>query len=133
MARIFSLMMILFLFARMASAQTVSADKNRRPAPLIPLYTSYVTLNVLDLHFTFRALDSGNAREINPLLAGIAKNKPAMIAIKAAGTTIVIYGTEKIWKKGQRKTAVFFLIAANVGYAAIVAHNYKVGSRALSQ
>src|SRR5262249_5691266 len=61
-----------------------------RPAALIPLYASFMTLQVLDLHSTAYALDRG-AIEANPAIRGFVDNRFAMTALKAAGTAGVIY------------------------------------------
>lgn len=102
-----------------------------RPPPpraqraLVPLYVSFGTLQALDYHSTQRALSSGAGREANPLVRGLAKSPPALIAAKAAVTAGVIVAGEKLWKK-NRVGAVVFVAAMTVGMGAVVVHNYSV-------
>lgn len=95
----------------------------RRPGALVPLYLSLGTLNALDVHSTRRALTHGGV-EVNPLMKGVAGNAGALLAVKAAATTGMIYASEKMWKK-NRVGAVVFMIAANSATAWIVQHNYR--------
>jgi Domain of unknown function (DUF5658) len=96
----------------------------RRPPALIPLYASFVTLEMLDVHSTSRALANGGV-EANPAIRGVAGNAAAMIAMKAAGSASLIFASEKIWKK-NRTAAVVLMIATNSAMAWVVAHNYQV-------
>lgn len=98
----------------------------KRPAALTTLYVSYAALQVLDATSTFRALENG-AVEANPLLKGIASNRGAMLAVKAGTTAATLYLTERLWKK-NRVAAVTLMVCANSAYAAIVAHNYRLGN-----
>jgi hypothetical protein len=95
----------------------------RRPRAMLPLYSSYATLQVLDAHSTTRALDRG-AAEANPLMRGVAGRPGGMLAVKAAGTAGVIYAGEKLWKR-NRTAAVIFMVAANSAMALVVQHNYR--------
>jgi hypothetical protein len=97
--------------------------RERRPASLLPLYASFVTLQVLDAHSTWRALDRG-AVEANPLMRGIVANEVGLVAVKAAGTAGVILAGERIWKT-NRAAGVLFLIAANSAMVWVVQHNYR--------
>jgi hypothetical protein len=99
-------------------------NEAKRPAALVPLYGSMITLQALDIHSTTRALDSGRYREANPLMSGVVNNKGAFVAVKVAATTGVILLTEKMWKK-HRAGAVIFAAAANSALAMVVAHNYR--------
>jgi Domain of unknown function (DUF5658) len=94
-----------------------------RPGALVPLYASFATLQALDAHSTSRALDHG-AVEANPMMKGIAGNRTALLAAKAAGTAGVIFASEKMWKR-NRAAAVFFMVAANSAMAWVVQHNYR--------
>jgi hypothetical protein len=98
----------------------------RSPRALVPLYVSYGVLQALDVHSTRAGLRSGRARETNPLLKGVAHSSAGMIAIKAAATASVIYGTERLWKK-NRLAAVLVIVGVNSATAIVVARNYKVG------
>ena len=95
----------------------------KRPRALVPLYLSFATLQVLDAHSTRRALGRG-AVESNPLMKGVAGNSTALLAVKAAGATGVIFATEKMWRK-NKGAAVLFIVAANLGMAWVVQHNYR--------
>jgi hypothetical protein len=99
--------------------------KQDRPAPLIPLYASFATLQALDYASTTRALANGAGREANPVMRGIVNNRAAFIAVKAAAATGVILAGEKMWKK-NRVAAVIFVAAANGAIAAVVARNYSI-------
>jgi hypothetical protein len=95
-----------------------------RPAALVPLYGSFATLQALDYQSTRRALASGAAREANPLMRSIVKNRPAFIAVKAAATAGVVVAGEKMWKK-NRAAAVLFVAGANAAVGVVVARNYR--------
>jgi hypothetical protein len=45
-----------------------------RPAAVMPLYVSFVALQLIDVHSTSRALDRG-AVEANPLMKGLASHQ----------------------------------------------------------
>ena len=94
-----------------------------RPGALIPLYASFATLQGLDAHSTWRALDRG-AVEANPMMKGFAGNPTALLAVKAAGTAGVIFASEKMWKR-NRVAATFFMVAANSAMAWVVQNNYR--------
>jgi uncharacterized protein DUF5658 len=97
----------------------------RSPRVLVPLYVSYGALQALDFHSTRAALKSGKGREANPLLKGVAHSSAGLIAVKAASTAVVIYGTGKLWKK-NRAAAVLVLVGVNSATAIVVARNYRV-------
>jgi hypothetical protein len=101
--------------------------RERRPAALLPLYASFVTLQMLDAHSTWRAFDRGGV-EANPLIRGIAANEVGLIAIKAVGTAGVIAASERIWTK-NRAAALLFMIATNSAVTWVVQHNYRAGRR----
>jgi hypothetical protein len=95
----------------------------RRPNSLVPLYVSFASLQVLDIHSTTRALDRG-AVEANPLMQGVAGNPLALSTVKIAGAAGLVYAAEKMWRK-NRRAAVIFMVAANAGMAFVVHHNYR--------
>jgi hypothetical protein len=95
----------------------------KRPAPLVPLYISFATLQVLDAHSTRRALTRG-AVEANPLMKGVAGNSGALLAVKVAGAAATIVAADKISKK-NKAAAVAFMVAVNAGMALVVRHNYR--------
>lgn len=98
-----------------------SADA--RPAALIPLYASFVALQVLDMHSTMYALDRG-AVEANPAVKGFVDNRYAMGALKAAGTAGVIFVSEKV-RKRNKAAAIGLMVATNAAMTWVVQHNYR--------
>jgi hypothetical protein len=96
----------------------------RRPALLPFLYATTVALQALDAHSTLSALELG-AREVNPVMQGVAGNKPALLAVKAGAAAGTIYFAEKLWRR-NRVGAVAMMVVINGVTAAVVAHNYKV-------
>jgi hypothetical protein len=84
---------------------------------------SFSALQALDLHSTLRAIDRG-AVEANPLMNRLITNEIGLLAIKAAGTSGVLYASERIWRRSKAK-AVIFMVAANAGMAWVVSHNYQ--------
>lgn len=109
--------------ARQPAAPLASPSRERRPASLVPLYLSLSALQALDVHSTLGAIDRG-AVEANPLMKGLAGNGIGLLAIKAAGTTGVVYASERIWRRSKTK-AVIFMVATNAGMAWVVYHNYR--------
>src|SRR5262245_45226639 len=101
-----------------------AAAASSRPAALIPLYASFIALQVLDLHSTAYALDRG-AVEANPAIQGFVDNRFAMSALKAAGTAGVIYVSEKPRTK-NKAASVGLMIATNVAMTWVVQHNYRM-------
>jgi hypothetical protein len=97
--------------------------ETRRPRALVPLYASFVTLQILDLHSTTKALASG-AVEANPAMKAVAGNSIGLTAMKAAGTAAVIVISEKL-RTRNRAAAVGLMIAANSAMAMVVQHNYR--------
>jgi hypothetical protein len=106
--------------------QPATADPGYRPAPLGPLYFSFATLQGLDVHSTRLALHRG-AAEANPLMKWCAGNPYSLSAVKMLSTAGIIYTAEKMRKK-NRKSAVLFMVAANVATVFVVHHNYRVAS-----
>jgi heme A synthase len=96
-----------------------------RPRPLVPLYVAFAVLQGLDGATTVRALGRG-AVEANPLLGGVAGNPAALFAAKAGTAVGSILLTERLWKR-NRVAAIALMVALNGAYAAVVAHNYRVG------
>lgn len=121
--------------AVLASAQTVAIEarplavqeESARPVPLVGLYVSLASLQVLDITSTRRALNAGGV-EANPLVAPLAGSPLAMLALKAGVTGATIYASERLWKK-NRMAAVLTMIGLNAAYGAVVAHNYGVAAR----
>ena len=103
-------------------AEPVGA-KARRPKVLVPLYASFASLQVLDVHSTTRAINRG-AVEMNPLMKGIAGSPAGMLAVKAGATTGLVYAGERLWKR-NKTAAILFMIAANSAMGWVVQHNYR--------
>jgi hypothetical protein len=101
---------------------------DRRPRAMVPLYSSLVTLNALDVHSTLTGLSTGHAREANPIMRPFVERPAAFIAVKAGLTAATIWMSEKSRKK-HPKRALVALIVSNVAMAAVVAHNYRVARR----
>jgi hypothetical protein len=99
------------------------ALQDHRPAALLPLYASFVTLQALDVHSTHSALARG-AVEANPAMQGLVGNSAGMIAVKAAGAAGVIFASEKIRTK-NKAAAIGLMIATNSALAWVVQHNYR--------
>ena len=105
--------------SEIASAQA----PERRPAALMPLYASLVTLQILDVRSTQQALTHGSV-EANPLMKGLASNDVGLTAMKIAGTAGIIVASEHMWKR-NKVGAVVFMIATNTAMAWVVQHNYR--------
>jgi hypothetical protein len=104
------------------------APAPQRPAALIPLYASMVTLQVLDLHSTLAGTRTGVAREANPILASAAGSPFVLVAIKTGTTAAIVAANERLWKE-HRITSIVVMAAVNAAYAMVAAHNYKVAGR----
>jgi hypothetical protein len=105
------------------AAATLIRPGERRPAALLPLYASFVTLQVLDMHSTRYALDRG-AVEGNPAIKGLTGTTVGMAAVKAAGTAGVIFFNEKL-RTNNKAAAIGMMIATNSMMAWVVQHNYR--------
>jgi hypothetical protein len=101
----------------------VGRSRERRPGTLVPLYVSFSTLQVLDAHSTWRALDGG-AVEANPLVRGIAGSRVGMLSLKAVGTAGIIFASEKMWKR-NKAAAIALMIAGNSAMGWVVQNNYR--------
>jgi hypothetical protein len=93
-------------------------------ALMVSLYATTATMQALDAHSTIRALDNG-AVEANPIMGGIANNRAALIATKAAVAAGTIYAAHNVAKK-NKLAAALTLIGINSAYALIAHHNYRV-------
>lgn len=106
-----------------ASSQLRTASS--RPHALLPLYAAFAGAQAADYVLTVRALSSGTGREANPLMAGVAGNRAAFVAVKAASTAGILLVSEKLWKKNRVGAVVMMLVADGV-MGAVVAHNARV-------
>jgi hypothetical protein len=102
-------------------------DSPPRPGALLPLYASLGVLQALDVHSTSRGLEAGG-REANPVMQPIVRNRAAFIGVKAATTAGVVWASERLWRKQNRKAAIVLTVLTNVGLAAVVAHNYRAAN-----
>ena len=91
------------------------------------LYVSYGVLQALDIHSTTRALNRGGV-ESNPLMAGAAGNPMGLTIVKAGGAAATIVLAERL-RKHNKVAAALLMVGVNSFYAAVVAHNYRAGSR----
>ncbi len=105
-------------------APAARVQQPSRPRVLLPLYTSHIALQALDVYTTTRGL-RGGATEANPVMKDIARQPAALVAMKAATSAAVVLGTEKLWKK-NRAAAVLVMIGVNAGMAVVVSNNYRV-------
>ena len=92
------------------------------------LYVSFAALQIMDAVSTRNALNNG-AREANPAMGAIAKNSTAMFAVKAGTAAATTFFAEKLAKKHPKRAAIVMAVL-NVGYAAVVMHNYRVARNA---
>jgi hypothetical protein len=90
------------------------------------MYVSFAGLQLLDAMSTRKALARG-ATEANPAMAGIVKNSTAFMAIKAGTAVSTMFLAERVAKNHPRR-AMILMAVLNAGYAAVVAHNYRVAN-----
>ena len=110
---------------RIAEAVTVRPEQKKRPAPLLPMYISYVGLQMGDAFTTVKALGLG-AHEANGIMGGITKHPVPFYALKMAVAGLGVVGAERMWRKGGRKSAVVVMLAGNVLMGVVVNHNRHV-------
>lgn len=110
-----------------APAGLLRSRTEERPRPLASLYVGFAALQALDAHSTLRAVRAGGD-EANPLIAPFADRPGLMLGVKAAAALTTIAFAEKLWRR-NRTAAVVLMVAANAGYAIIVAHNYRQSRR----
>jgi len=109
-----------------APFQTVSTP--RRSGLLVALYVAHGALQMLDAASTLRAVNSGNAREANPLMQPLVAHPPAFIAVKAGIGAGMIYGIHGFSKRHPR-AAILMMAAINGGYIYIVQRNFRNAAR----
>ena len=115
-----------------ANAQTDPGgygDSTRRS--LIALYVAHGALQMLDAASTLRAVNSGQAREANPLMQPLVSHPPAFIAVKAGVGIGMIYGIH-CYSKRHPRAAIVLMLAINGGYLYIVQRNFRM-SRGVNQ
>ena len=118
--------------AQLAAAAPVAIDSQLfrapepgRPAALVPMYASFVTLQALDFVSTTRALSNPNASEANPVMRGVVGSPAAFLAVKAGSTAATIWIAEK-WRRKHPVRAMIFMASTNAAMAAVVAHNMSL-------
>jgi hypothetical protein len=115
--------------AASSATRSLVVESHRRPAGLVPLYASLVTLNALDVHSTYSALRTPNAGEANPIVAPLVRQPAAFIALKAGTTALSIWTAERLWKKKHRVIAMVIVGSANAALAAVVTNNYRIARK----
>ena len=103
--------------------QKAVRSTEKRPAALLPLYVSFATLQVLDIHSTRYGLEHG-AVEGNPVMKGVTGTTTGMAAVKAAGTAGVIFISEKL-RTRNKAAAIALMAASNSMMIWVVQHNYR--------
>lgn len=103
-------------------------ETSERPRLLMPGYIAFAALQGIDAFTTARAMDSGLAREANPLMRPFAGNAGAIVAIKGAATAATVLAVEKLWKR-DRRAAIVTMFALNAAYALVAAHNVRVAGQ----
>ncbi|SRR6266567_5405926 len=102
-----------------------SKPKSAQRSPLlIGLYVSHGILQALDAQSAIRALHSGSAREVNPLVRPFAGQPALLVGFKSAATAGIIYGTARVYKSHPR-LALITLAAINAGFVCLVVRNYR--------
>ena len=94
---------------------------------LIPLFVSYAALQALDVRSTLTVIARGGA-EGNALVAPFVNRPAAVIALKAAVTTALLFSAARL-SRHNRLAAYGLMFALDSAYAMIVAHNDGVASR----
>ncbi len=106
------------------AAWTIDRPVGGRPAALPVMYAALGGMQAFDIYSTRRALTSGSAQEVNPLMKQAAGSSGMMLATKALSTVGAIYFAEKMWKKNP-KGAIVLLAVINGATAAIAMRNMK--------
>lgn len=113
------LAVVILLVACSAHAQDTA------PFALRVAQGAFIGLEVLDVHSTWTALALG-AKEGNGVMEPIVEHRLILPAVKAGAVGLVIGGSEYLWRRGHRKTAVVFLVGLASVYGVTVTHNYQV-------
>jgi hypothetical protein len=98
-------------------------DQEKRPAILPVLYATLVGLHAYDVYST-RAGVSRGAAELNPVVAPLTGDTPAMIAMKAVSAGTTIFMAERLWHR-NKSAAILTMVAANGVMAVVAAHNLQ--------
>ncbi len=111
--------------SRIAATFAPLEDMTRRPAALVPMYTTMIALQGYDAYSTLAALKHG-AVEINPMAATTAQHPMLFVAVKGVAATTTIYAAERLWRKNRRKSAIAVMIVTNGMLAVAAARNASV-------
>ena len=114
-------------------ASRESARCRPRPRLLTPMLVAHTGLQVLDAHSTLRGLAAG-AVEANPSpIAQWSVRSPARAyGVSAAAAGLTWWGAGVIACEYPRP-ALWTVVVLNGVSAAVVAHNYRLGSRLLAR
>jgi len=86
------------------------------------MLSAVIVLNVVDAIFTIGWVESGLAREANPLMAILMEQPILFICIKLA---LVSLGVVLLWLRRQRPAAVIGIVLIFVAYYAILLHHLR--------
>ena len=106
------------------SQRPVEIAAARRPSALPVLYVSFAALQGFDGYSTTANLTRG-AREVNPMMHGVAGNSAAVWAVKAGSTAASIWFAERLWKTNLTG-AVVTMVAINGMMASVAARNASI-------
>ncbi len=111
-----------FQAEKVSPLKQVARSKQAQTAAWYGVFTS---LQLLDVHSTTTALNSGAGREGNVFMRGAASNPASLLMVKAASTALVVYGTEKL-RKRHRVAAAVMMAVIDTTLAAMVQRNYSM-------
>jgi len=118
--------LLLLLICSTAAAQDGPPKPRQHSSALIALYVAHGALQMLDAGSTLRAINSGQAREANPLMRPLVSHPPAFIAVKAGIGAGMIYGVH-CFSKRHPKAAILVMLGINGGYVYLVQRNFRNG------
>ena len=109
--------------SRLTRWRTQFSAWRKNAGPMVPMYSSYAALQMLDVTSTTRALAHG-AVEKNAMLGGIANHAAALTLLKMGTTASTVYAMEHLRKK-HRIAAIATMAGLDAMYSVIVVHNYR--------
>jgi hypothetical protein len=95
-----------------------------RAAPLVSLYVSFGTLQVLDILSTQRAIHRG-AREVDPIVRGAMGSPLALAGLKIGATALTIMLTQKM-RRRNCVASIVLMATLNSAYGVVVSRNYAI-------
>lgn len=124
MKRTLALLLVAAILAVPVLAQT-PAKEIKVPWTFRALQVNYTAMSWADYCMTTWALRIGGYGEANPV-AKLYVEKPGLaIPILAVTDLVVHWGTDSLYRDGQKKTAWALLIIFNVARGYILYHNIK--------